>query len=246
MELIERLSERLRVIALEVEAGAVLADIGTDHAQLPEALVQAGIIQSAVASDVNAGPFQTALRNIESSGLSRQISVRHGSGLEPLRQEDHISTVTIAGMGGSLIKSILDEGNDKLNGVNTLILQANVAADLLREWLYAQGWQIVKEKLVRDADHFYEVIVAKRGHKEAPYHHTGLGFEEEMMFGPLLLHQGGEAFIAKWEGEYEHLTRVKGQIAIANHQDQQADSAYGRIDQQLKRIKEALAYVKSR
>ena len=51
------LSPRLAAIAAQVPQGSRLADIGTDHAYLPVALLLDGIIPSAVASDVNRGPL---------------------------------------------------------------------------------------------------------------------------------------------------------------------------------------------
>jgi tRNA (adenine22-N1)-methyltransferase len=55
------LTPRLMAIADQVPPGAKLADVGTDHAYLPVYLLLNGRIQSAVASDVNAGPFYKAI-----------------------------------------------------------------------------------------------------------------------------------------------------------------------------------------
>lgn len=51
------LTPRLRALAALVPDGAVLADIGTDHAILPVSLLMAGRIPRAIASDIRSGPL---------------------------------------------------------------------------------------------------------------------------------------------------------------------------------------------
>ena len=50
------LDKRLQAVASFVPQGAAFADIGTDHAYLPVWLLEKGIIASAVAGDIAAGP----------------------------------------------------------------------------------------------------------------------------------------------------------------------------------------------
>ena len=46
------LTPRLRMVANMIPAGLRLADVGTDHAYLPAALVMEGQIPSAIAADL--------------------------------------------------------------------------------------------------------------------------------------------------------------------------------------------------
>ena len=57
------LDPRLEAAASFVPRGAVLADVGTDHAYLPVRLLTRGIIPFAVVSDINRGPLENARSN---------------------------------------------------------------------------------------------------------------------------------------------------------------------------------------
>ena len=54
------LDPRLEAAASFVEPGAVVADVGTDHAYLPLYLLETGAARFAVASDINRGPLERA------------------------------------------------------------------------------------------------------------------------------------------------------------------------------------------
>ena len=51
------LSKRMKAVASMVTKGNVLADIGTDHAYVPIALIQQKKIPRAIAMDINKGPL---------------------------------------------------------------------------------------------------------------------------------------------------------------------------------------------
>ena len=119
------ISKRLETVASYVPQGAVLLDVGSDHAYLPIELVEKGHIKRAIAGEVVEGPYQSAVTNVESHGLTEKIQVRLANGLAAFEESDQVSVITIAGMGGRLIATILEEGLDKLANVERLILQPN-------------------------------------------------------------------------------------------------------------------------
>ena len=80
-----QLSKRLRAVADLVPDGAVLADVGTDHAYIPIALVEEGKIPQALAMDINQGPLMRAEENIQSHGLKEKIETRLSDGLEKMK-----------------------------------------------------------------------------------------------------------------------------------------------------------------
>jgi tRNA (adenine22-N1)-methyltransferase len=183
---------RLERVAAHVPAGARLADIGSDHAYLPVALMRRGAIESAVAVEVALTPFHAAERSVRESDLSQCISVRLADGLTAIETGDAITAISICGMGGERIRDILDSGKARLSGQERLILQPNGGEQPLRQWLMDNGYRILCEDVLRENRFAYEIIVAER---------TGpvLYSAEELYFGPLQMQTRSPAFLAKWQ-----------------------------------------------
>nr|GEZ30768.1 hypothetical protein [Tanacetum cinerariifolium] len=72
------LSRRLERVAARVPVGARLADIGSDHAYLPVALLRRGLIEAAVAGEIALTPFAAAGRTVRESGFEQQIAPNGG------------------------------------------------------------------------------------------------------------------------------------------------------------------------
>ncbi|MDO4432148.1 MAG: class I SAM-dependent methyltransferase [Aerococcaceae bacterium] len=209
------LSPRLEKVAQFVQQYAStpirLADIGSDHAYLPCYLALKNVIEYAVAGEVVEGPFQAAKKEVTQQGLSNTISVRKGNGLAVVEREDAINTITICGMGGALIQTILEEGQAVLTKETTLILQPNVAEHLVREWLMAHHYEIIDETLIEDHHRLYEIIVAK------PVQQPVFLSEKEQLFGKFNLQQKTALFCQKWRQEQANLTKIRENLLKATH-----------------------------
>lgn len=203
----QRLSKRLETVASFVPTGAVVADIGSDHAYLPCYLVHKGIAARAVAGEVVKGPFESAARQVRTEGLANKITVRMADGLAAVHAEDHVDTVTIAGMGGPLIVSILEKHPEALKSVTRLILQPNIHAKAIREWALAHAWAIQDEVILREDDKVYEVLVLQRGEMRLT--------EAETLLGPKLMLAKSAVFKEKWAREVENWQRVIAAIEKA-------------------------------
>ena len=158
------LSPRLFAIAQEVTQGARLADIGTDHAYLPIALLQEGRITAAIAADVNEGPLSRGRAAAEAQGISG-ISFRCCDGLTGISPEE-TDTVVIAGMGGDTIRHILGGVPWSKNQGLRYLLQPMSSVPELRQWLSCSGFRIEKEILVREEEKLYVVFVVCSGKGE--------------------------------------------------------------------------------
>ena len=198
------ISKRLETVASFVPQGAVLLDVGSDHAYLPIELVEKGHIDRAIAGEVVEGPYQSAVKNVESHGLAEKIQVRLANGLAAFEESDQVSVITIAGMGGRLIATILEEGLDKLATVERLILQPNNREDELRSWLQEHGFQIIAESILEEAGKFYEIIVTEAGEMNLS--------ATDVRFGPFLSKEVSPIFIQKWQKEASKLEFALNQI----------------------------------
>lgn len=193
----KNLSKRLGIVAEQIPVGSRLADIGSDHAYLPCYALGHGIITSAIAGEVNDGPFQSAIEQVKKLNFQEQISVRKGDGLQVVTSGE-VDVITIAGMGGSLICTILESGKEKLSEVNCLILQPNVAANQVRNWLEVNKWALINEVILEEDGIIYEVLTADRN-GENPYSQEN--YQLELLLGPFLMKQKTKIFQKKWSRE---------------------------------------------
>jgi tRNA (adenine22-N1)-methyltransferase len=191
---------RLERVAAHVPAGARLADIGSDHAYLPVALMRRGVIVAAVAGEVALTPFYSAERTVRENGLEQRIAVRQANGLAAIEAEDRITAISLCGMGGETIRDILDSGKTYLSGQERLILQPNGGEQPLRQWLMDNGYRILAEEVLRENRFDYEIIVAERS---GPVTYSA----EELYFGPQQMQARSPAFLLKWQ----RLLRLKQQ-----------------------------------
>ena len=207
------ISKRLELVASFVPQGSILLDVGSDHAYLPIELVERGQIKSAIAGEVVVGPYQSAVKNVDAHGLEEKIQVRLANGLAAFEEEDQVSVITIAGMGGRLIATILEEGLDKLASVERLILQPNNREDDLRIWLQDHGFQIVAESILEEAGKFYEILVVEAGQMKLS--------ASDVRFGPFLSKEVSPVFIKKWQKEATKLEFALDQIPEKNLEERQ-------------------------
>lgn len=206
-----QLSKRLEMVASFIQPARTFADIGSDHAYLPCYAVKKRLVDQAVAGEVVEGPFQSARRQVLLEGLSGQIDVRKGSGLAVLMAGE-VECIAIAGMGGPLIASILEDGKEKLPGVKKLVLQPNIAGHAVREWLDANNWTIEQEEILEEDGQLYEVISAVAGSSRRLS-------QKEIYFGPVLMKRQNEAFKLKWNRELEQIKRVSSQLSAAQNNE---------------------------
>ena len=155
-----QLDPRLGAIAALVPEGAVLYDVGTDHARLPVWLAVQGKITRAVASDVAEKPLTVARRNIDRFGVGDRVDLRLCSGI-PADARENADCIVIAGMGGETIVSILQEADWLRAAAIPVILQPMTKKEILREWL-AGRYRIEEEHSATDPLSVSEKLNARR------------------------------------------------------------------------------------
>ncbi len=156
------LSPRLRMVADLIPSGVKLADIGTDHGQLPVWLVCQGIVPQAVASDLRPGPLSRGRALAERWGVSDRVSFRLCNGLADVAPEE-AEFVTITGMGGETIADILNAAPWTTGLGHRYVLQPMSGMDGLRRYLSENGFIIDREVLVPEGETLYIILVAEPG-----------------------------------------------------------------------------------
>jgi tRNA (adenine22-N1)-methyltransferase len=151
------LSKRLTWIIEKVDKVQVIMDIGTDHGYIPIYLVKNNIAQKVIASDINKDPLKKAKINAALDGVSDKVDLRLGGGLQPLKNNE-AQAVIIAGMGGNLIRDILENDFDKVKKLEYLILQPAQNPEVLREYLYTNDYEILDEDICLDDNKYYELF----------------------------------------------------------------------------------------
>lgn len=151
-----KISKRLCTAASYVRDGAVVADIGTDHAYLPIYLVLSGRVKSAYASDINEGPIDRANENIKKYELESQISTRVIGGLDEIEIVSP-TDIVICGMGGELIIKILENSQYVRQKNIRLILQPMTHVELVREYLQ-NGYSTIAENVVFEDGKVYQIL----------------------------------------------------------------------------------------
>lgn len=195
------LGPRLAALADRVLPGVAMADVGTDHAGLPVALLAEGRVSRAVGIDRRAGPLKRARITAADAGLvdDPRLSLRQGDGLAPLAPGE-AATVVIAGMGGLRILGILGRAPQVLATVQRLVLQPNTEAPALREGLVAMGWGLVDEDLCEEGGRDFLTLVAEpAAGSVAPLSPA------ERLLGPILLDRRPPRFLAWLQREEARL-----------------------------------------
>lgn len=226
------LSKRLQAVADMVTPGLLVADVGCDHAYVSIYLVESNIASGVIAMDVKKGPLEIALHNIKSSGLERQITVRLSDGLSKLNQGE-AEAVVIAGMGGSLMIRILEEGKQRVAEQKELILQPQSEIHKVREYLHQIGYKIVKEQMLIDMEKYYTLMKAVPGKEQ--YDNTA-----EYYYGKKLLEEKDPVLKTYLEKEASMVDALVKKLE--KESTMKAMVRLKELLQDKERIKEALGY----
>lgn len=190
-----KLSKRLKIIH-DMVPKSVVADIGSDHGKLMIALVQSGIVQKGFAVENKEGPFERLRSNLVRYHVDDKITPLFSDGIKDITRD--VSTIVIAGMGGTSIVKILKNNPEKLVRVQTIIIDAHTAVPLARREICQMGFAIADEQIVKEDDIFYEIIKFVKAEK-------AIISDEDLEFGPILRHQKSATFKEKYQNRINEI-----------------------------------------
>lgn len=149
------LTPRLQTVADRVPAGVRLVDVGTDHAYLPAWLLLQERIPFALCTDLRPGPLERARETVEKWDVAGRAELRLCDGLAGVRPEE-VDVITIAGMGGETILTILAAAPWVLK--KGLVVQPMSSLSDFRSGLASLGLHISKESLAQEGETLYVVM----------------------------------------------------------------------------------------
>lgn len=182
-----KIPERISVIESMIPKSSVCADIGTDHGYLPIALGHAEKCEKIIATDISETCLKKAVGNIGEQGFNCfNVEYRIGDGIKTLRQEDCVSHIVIAGMGGRQIIEMLAMLPDYL--YNTVfIVQPMQNIIELRQALQGLDCCISREELVYENNRYFEIIEIRKINHTTLENCCPVQNQMDALFGPYLI-----------------------------------------------------------
>ena len=193
--------QRIELLASLSEGSNSLLDLGCDHAHVLTLAINKYNVKEGIASDISDGPLKMAKENIIRANLIDKIKIIKSDGFKNIN--DYFDTCIIAGMGGELIKDILNNGLDKIRN-KKLILEPNNNQDIVRRFLNDNNFKIIDEYALYDANKYYEIIVAISGDEKLS--------DFEINYGPILLKKKEKGFIDFYINKRDFMKNVINSI----------------------------------
>ncbi len=145
-----------------------VADIGCDHAFVSMACVRNGLTEHVIAMDVRKGPLSIAQTHIQEYGFEKSVETRLSNGFEAMKPGEATWAV-LAGMGGELMKNILQDGKSHLDAGIGLILQPQSELQTVRMYLQKGQYIIIElmygPVLLRKENRVFQEYLIEEQHK---------------------------------------------------------------------------------
>ncbi len=173
------------------------ADVGCDHGYCSEYVLENGLCENVIFSDISKGSLDKAKRLLGGYVRAGKAKSVLGGGFYGVPKDTE--EVLIAGMGGSEIIGIL---SDKRYGFipEKFVFQPMHDAEKLRAYLLRNGGYIEKDYTFFDKK-YYDVIVGRKASSGETQTYT----ERELEFGKDNLLTRPEAFIQRTERQLKQI-----------------------------------------
>lgn len=177
-------SKRMEALADLCQGARRVIDVGCDHAQLCALLVTEYGVEHAFASDIRPGPLENARRTIAELGLESKITPVLSDGLDAFGPGDG-DTVIIAGMGGEEMTLILSRAPWAGDNGGQVILQPMTNIPKLRQWLAENGYDVKKERVIKEGRKVYTAMNIQKGADESGAREYAYLFGTALLRDPL-------------------------------------------------------------
>lgn len=199
-------SLRLKKICNLVDENSIVADIGTDHGIIPIELSKNNMSKKIIATDISKSCLEKLEQKLIYNSNIVNIETRVSDGLDCF-DEFEVDTIIISGMGGILIKEILERNLTVTKSANNLILSPNNSLDVLRKFLLQNNFVIEKEDDVIENKKYYQILKVKRG---KDFYRN----DYEYLYGKLLIKNKSENLKLFLENELKKYRDIIDKISI--------------------------------
>lgn len=200
-----QLDARLLTAAGYVRRDSCAADIGCDHGKLSLHLASNGICKKVIACDMRQKPLAKARWAVSLYGLDDLIECRLGDGLSVVSPSE-ADDIIIAGMSGVTISEIISAAPLFYTKGRRFILVPATKPELLRRFLFENGFSIIAETPVEVSRYCYAVICAE---------YTGEKRESTAFEEYVGLCNDGSAAAHKYFAKVLHRLEKQGDTALA-------------------------------
>jgi tRNA (adenine22-N1)-methyltransferase len=154
-------NNRIDCIVDEIKTSGTVVDVGSDHAQLAIKLLKAEKAKHVYNIELNEQPYLTTIDNLNKNGLLTKTTNLLANGLQTSLISESIDYCVIAGMGSKNIVDILKNRNKKIK-IKNFILVPNNHPDILRAYLKRQKLKIKYERIIREREYYYSLILCSK------------------------------------------------------------------------------------
>ena len=179
------ISNRLKTIGDFVKNNSKVIDVGCDHGLLSIYIYLNKKNVRIIASDINEKPLSEARKNLKKYNLEDKIELRLSNGIKNYTSNE-FDTLIISGLGGVTISNIVNEDKDKLENTKNIIIQSNNNIPMIRKVISKLNYKITNEKLVKENNIIYTIIVFEKSNKKIRYK------KEDLFIGPILKNSNDE------------------------------------------------------
>ena len=183
-------SKRIDTLCSLLKKTTSFADVGCDHGYCSQYMLENGLCEFAILSDISKGSLQkaeTLLNEYIVQGKAKSVLGNGFFGVPKDTQE-----VLIAGMGGEEIVAILS--HEKYGFIPEIfVFQPMLNPEKLRAYLLENGGYIEKDYTFLADGKFYDVIVGRKRKDEEKQSYT----EWEIEFGRDNLEKRGDDFLKR-------------------------------------------------
>lgn len=152
---------RLDLLESLIQPCTLAVDIGTDHGYLALRLLQHGIAQRVIATDLRPLPLKQAQKTFAQANVFDGITFVVSDGL--LSVSEQPDTAVLAGMGGDLILKIITQSLERFQRMQQVIIQANSHVDKVRRFASHHGFRITQERITFEGFYYLALSMTYTG-----------------------------------------------------------------------------------